>query len=215
MKTISLSRLSISTHLGSPPSPSLEDLITLVRYKYNRSRQRQIETRRLTYKRIAYAWDFQTTLLEFQKVQQLVTERESAYAPSVPPPSATTFGSDEQVASRMAQEFQPFLMDQWRQEFVLLENEREQGVREVEEQRGQANEIFRDLAALAREQGVVIDDIQSNIENSAAATKQTKVRLVKASKSTKSRSSWVSIELDYQIMFFLHLPLTISIARLM
>ncbi|XP_030539562.1 syntaxin-22-like [Rhodamnia argentea] len=146
------------------------------------------------------ARDFQNTLQEFQKVQQLAAERESGYAPSGPPPSATTSGSDEQVASRVDQEYQPFLMDQRRQEVVLLDNEvafneamideRDQGIREVEDQIGQANEIFRDLAVLVHEQGVVIDDIQSNIENSAAATKQAKVQLVKASKSTKSRSSW-------------------------
>lgn len=147
------------------------------------------------------ARDFQTTLQEFQKVQQLAAERESTYAPSGPPPSsATTSGSDEQVASRMDQEYQPFLTKQRRQEVVLLDNEisfneamideRDQGIREVEEQIGQANEIFRDLAVLVHEQGVVIDDIQSNIENSAAATKQAKVQLVKASKSTKSRASW-------------------------
>ncbi|KAI3442398.1 uncharacterized protein J3R85_001141 [Psidium guajava] len=146
------------------------------------------------------ARDFQNTLQEFQKVQQLAAERESSYAPSGPPPSATISGSDEQVASRVDQEYQPFLMDQRRQEVVLLDNEvafneamideRDQGIREVEDQIGQANEIFRDLAVLVHEQGVIIDDIQSNIENSAAATKQAKVQLVKASKSTKSRSSW-------------------------
>lgn len=34
--------------------------------------------------------------------------------------------------------------------------EREQGIREVQEQIGQANEIFKDLAVLVHEQGVVI-----------------------------------------------------------
>lgn len=35
-------------------------------------------------------------------------------------------------------------------------DEREQGIREVEDQIGQANEIFRDLAVLVHEQGVII-----------------------------------------------------------
>jgi hypothetical protein len=53
-----------------------------------------------------------------------------------------------------------------RQELVLLDNElsfneamieeREQGIKEVQEQIGQANEIFKDLAVLVHEQGVVI-----------------------------------------------------------
>lgn len=53
-----------------------------------------------------------------------------------------------------------------RQELFLLDNEiafneaiieeREHGLREIEEQIGQANEIFKDLAVLVHEQGVVI-----------------------------------------------------------
>lgn len=53
-----------------------------------------------------------------------------------------------------------------RQEILLLDNEiafneaiieeREQGFRDIEEQIGQANEIFKDLAVLVHEQGVVI-----------------------------------------------------------
>lgn len=56
-----------------------------------------------------------------------------------------------------------------RQDVLLLDNEisfneamieeREQGIREVEEQIGQANEIFKDLAVLVHEQGVVIGKI--------------------------------------------------------
>jgi len=36
------------------------------------------------------------------------------------------------------------------------------------------------------------DDIQSNIDASAGATTQARVQLAKASKSVKSRTSWVS-----------------------
>lgn len=53
-----------------------------------------------------------------------------------------------------------------RQELLLLDNEvsfneamieeREQGIREVQEQIGEANEIFKDLAVLVHDQGVVI-----------------------------------------------------------
>ncbi|KAI4387669.1 hypothetical protein MLD38_000085 [Melastoma candidum] len=147
------------------------------------------------------AKDFQTTLQEFQKVQQLAAERESTYAPSGPPPSAKASVPNEQGETVADPEYQPFLREQKRQQLVLLDNEiafneamieeREQGIREVEEQIGQANEIFRDLAVLVHEQGVIIDDISSNIESSSATTKQATVQLVKASKSVKSRSSWV------------------------
>ncbi|XP_048233874.1 syntaxin-22 isoform X2 [Ricinus communis] len=148
------------------------------------------------------ARDFQTTLQEFQKVQQLASERESTYSPSLPslPPAAAS-GSGEYDAPSLVQDAHPFLMEQKRQEVLLLDNEiafneavideRDQGIREIQEQIGQVNDIFKDLAVLVHEQGVVIDDIQSNIDSSAAATSQAKVQLAKASKSVKSRTSWL------------------------
>lgn len=58
------------------------------------------------------------------------------------------------------------LNNKCRQEVVLLDNEfafnetiieeREQGIKEINEQIGQANDIFKDLAVLVHEQGVVI-----------------------------------------------------------
>ncbi|CAB4275537.1 unnamed protein product [Prunus armeniaca] len=150
------------------------------------------------------ARDFQTTLQEFQKVQQLASERESTYMPSLPLAAATSAASASEEhlepTSTRDQHRQPFLQEQKRQEVLLLDNEisfneaiieeREHGIREIEEQIGQANEIFKDLAVLVHEQGVVIDDIHSNIDNSSAATTQARVQLAKASKGVKSRSSW-------------------------
>ncbi|KAL4351669.1 hypothetical protein GQ457_06G034220 [Hibiscus cannabinus] len=143
------------------------------------------------------ARDFQITLQEFQKVQQLASERESTYSPAAPPPSLppTSSGYNE-----FQEQQQPFLMEQRRQEVLLLDNEisfneaiideREQGIREVEEQIEQVNDIFKGLAVLVQDQGVVIDDISSNIESSSSATTQARVQLAKASKSVKSRTSW-------------------------
>ncbi|KAK7377714.1 hypothetical protein VNO80_03145 [Phaseolus coccineus] len=156
------------------------------------------------------ARDFQTTLQEFQKVQQLASERESClplfYFTKKVNESTSLFhfcvnssGSGEESIG-IDVESQPFIREQKRQEILLLDNEisfneamideREQGIREVEEQIGQANEIFKDLAVLVHDQGVVIDDIQSNIDASAGATTQARVQLAKASKSVKSRTSW-------------------------
>ncbi|XP_022750414.1 syntaxin-22-like isoform X2 [Durio zibethinus] len=148
------------------------------------------------------ARDFQNTLQEFQKVQQLASERESTYSPAALPPSLpTNSGSIDSWAPTLPQEKQPFLMEQRRQEAVLLDNEiafneamieeREQGIREVEEQIGQVNEIFKDLAVLVHEQGMVVDDISSNIDSSSAATIETRVQLAKASKNVKSQTSLV------------------------
>ncbi|KAH7577096.1 hypothetical protein JRO89_XS01G0203600 [Xanthoceras sorbifolium] len=153
------------------------------------------------------ARDFQTLLQEFQKVQQLATERESTYSPSVPPSSsATPITTTDSPGSGdyMVSESQPFVMAQKRQEILLLHNEiafneavieeRDQGLREIQEQIGQANEIFKDLAVLVHEQGVVIDDVHSNIESSSDATTHARTQLDKASKSVKTKSSWVSCE---------------------
>ncbi|KAH7518984.1 hypothetical protein FEM48_Zijuj09G0229500 [Ziziphus jujuba var. spinosa] len=149
------------------------------------------------------AKDFQTTLHEFQKLQQLASQRESSYIPSSSSSSAAATSTAQHLESAVDQdqERQPFLMQQKRQGVVLLDNEiafnetiieeREQGIKEIQEQIGQANDIFKDLAVLIHEQGVVIDDIQSNIDSSSAATTEARVQLAKASKSVKSKCSWL------------------------
>lgn len=95
--------------------------------------------------------------------------------------------------------------------------ERDQGIQEIQQQIGEVNEIFKDLAVLVHEQGTMIgklismhlilihsmikeadivflfpDDIGSNIEGAHAATAQAKSQLVKAAKSQRSNSSLVS-----------------------
>ncbi|GAB4847388.1 Syntaxin-22, variant 2 [Ancistrocladus abbreviatus] len=145
------------------------------------------------------ARDFQTTLQEFQKVQQLASARESTYMPSASQASLPTTSMAGEEA-KLDQETQPFLLEQRRQEVMLLGNEisfneaiveeREQGIKEIQDQIGQVNEIFKDLTVLVHEQGVVVDDIHSNIEASAAATTQARQQLNKASKSERSGTSW-------------------------
>ncbi|MFS8030383.1 putative target SNARE coiled-coil domain, syntaxin domain, syntaxin/epimorphin [Helianthus anomalus] len=87
-----------------------------------------------------------------------------------------------------------------RQEVLLLDNEiafneaiieeRDQGIQEIQNQIGEVNEIFKDLAVLVHEQGTMIDDIGSNIENSHAATSQAKSHLAKASKTQRRAFFW-------------------------
>uniref|UniRef100_M1BIG8 Syntaxin n=1 Tax=Solanum tuberosum TaxID=4113 RepID=M1BIG8_SOLTU len=67
--------------------------------------------------------------------------------------------------------------------------ERDLGIQEVQQQIGEVNEIFKDLAVLVHEQGTMIDDIGSNIENSHAATAQGRSQLAKAAKTQRSNSS--------------------------
>ncbi|CAI0471068.1 unnamed protein product, partial [Linum tenue] len=122
------------------------------------------------------AKDFEAVLKEFQKAQRLSAERETAYSP---------FAAQANVPSR--------------QEVVLLDNEiafneaiieeREQGIHEIQQQIGEVNEIFKDLAVLVHEQGTMIDDIGSHIDNAHAATSQGRQQLAKAAKTQKSNSS--------------------------
>lgn len=157
----------------------------------NVSQSKKIEDAKL-------ARDFQTTLQEFQKVQQLASERESTYMPSGPAPYAQASFAGEEAKKDL--ESQSLLVEQKRQELVLLDNEisfneaiieeREQGIKEIQEQIGEVNEIFKDLAVLVHEQSPLIDDIGKNIEASAAASSQARQQISKASKSERSGSKW-------------------------
>ncbi|KAE8673731.1 Syntaxin-22 [Hibiscus syriacus] len=146
------------------------------------------------------AKDFQAALKDFQKVQRLAAERETAYTPSVPkevlPSSYDAYELEKNPSKSLEQ--QQLLVTK-RQEVVLLENEitfneaiieeREHGIKEVQQQISEVNEIFKDLAVLVHEQGSMIDDIGSNIENSHAATVQATSHLKKASKIQRANSS--------------------------
>ncbi|KAK1430493.1 hypothetical protein QVD17_13271 [Tagetes erecta] len=147
------------------------------------------------------AKDFQAVLQEFQKAQRLSAERETAYSPSIPQAihSSRNEASEMDASSGRSPEQQALLFESRRQEVLLLDNEiafneaiieeRDQGIQEIQNQIGEVNEIFKDLAVLVHEQGTMIDDIGSNIENSHAATAQGKSHLAKASKAQRSNSS--------------------------
>ncbi|XP_043693917.1 syntaxin-22-like [Telopea speciosissima] len=147
------------------------------------------------------AKDFQAVLNEFQKAQRLAAERETAYVPFVPQavlPSSYT-ESEIDVGSDKSPEQRALLVETRRQEVLLLDNEivfneaiieeREQGIKEIQQQIGEVNEIFKDLAVLVHDQGVMIEEIDSNIEGSHAATAQAKSELAEASKTQKANSS--------------------------
>ncbi|CAL5405595.1 unnamed protein product [Camellia sinensis] len=147
------------------------------------------------------AKDFQAVLREFQKAQRLAAERETTYAPFVPKevllPSNN--GNELEIDSAKSHEQLALLVQSKRQEVAMLENdivfneaiieEREQGIEEIQQQIAEVNEIFKDLAVLVHEQGVMIDDISSNIESSHAGTAQATCQLAKASKIQRSNSS--------------------------
>ncbi|CAL5359567.1 unnamed protein product [Camellia sinensis] len=147
------------------------------------------------------AKDFQAVLKEFQKAQRLAAERETAYTAFVPQavlPSSYT-ASELGVSSDKSPEQRALLVESRRQEVLLLDNEisfneaiieeRDQGIQDIQQQIGEVNEIFKDLAVLVHEQGTMIDDIGSNIDGAHAATAQGKAHLAKAAKTQRSNSS--------------------------
>ncbi|XP_028087455.1 syntaxin-22-like, partial [Camellia sinensis] len=147
------------------------------------------------------AKDFQAVLKEFQKAQRLAAERETAYTAFVPQavlPSSYT-ASELGVTSDKSPEQRALLVESRRQEVLLLDNEisfneaiieeRDQGIQDIQQQIGEVNEIFKDLAVLVHEQGTMIDDIGSNIDGAHAATAQGKAHLAKAAKTQRSNSS--------------------------
>ncbi|CAL1376138.1 unnamed protein product [Linum trigynum] len=147
------------------------------------------------------AKDFEAVLKEFQKAQRLSAERETAYSPFAPHAKVpSSYSANEvDVSSDKNPEERALLMETKRQEVVLLDNEiafneaiieeREQGIHEIQHQIGEVNEIFKDLAVLVHEQGTMIDDIGSHIDNAHAATAQGRQQLVKAAKTQRSNSS--------------------------
>ncbi|GLT57791.1 hypothetical protein SLA2020_307400 [Shorea laevis] len=146
------------------------------------------------------AKDFQSALKDFQKTQRLAAEKETAYSPLVPKEVLpSTYGAHEmEITSSRSAERQSFLESK-RQDVVFVENEitfneaiieeREQGIKEIQQQMSEVNEIFKDLAVLVHEQGAMIDDISSNVESSHAATAQGTSQLEKASKMQRANSS--------------------------
>ncbi|KAG7550913.1 Syntaxin N-terminal domain [Arabidopsis thaliana x Arabidopsis arenosa] len=146
------------------------------------------------------AKDFQSVLKEFQKAQRLAAEREITYTPVVTKEIPTSYNAPElDTESLRTSQEQTLLLQSRRQEVVFLDNEitfneaiieeREQGNREVQEQISEVNEIFKDLAGLVNHQGIIVDDISANIDNSHAATTQATAQLRKAAKTQRSNSS--------------------------
>ncbi|KAJ3688448.1 hypothetical protein LUZ61_017612 [Rhynchospora tenuis] len=150
------------------------------------------------------AKDLQAVLKEFQKAQRLAVERESAYAPFISSSLLpSSYNASEVETSPDKSSEQQALLQSARQELLFLDNEivyneavieeREQGIQEIQQQIGEVNEIFKDLAVLVHDQGAMIDDIDTHIENSVAATAQARAQLVKAAKTQKSSSSLICL----------------------
>jgi len=139
-------------------------------------------------------------LKDFQKAQRTCAERESTFLPQAKK-GKTSYGTMDE---ERGEEDDPFsatrmLMPQQQQERsdhaqvdseleynnALIE-ERERGILEIQQQIGEVNEIFQDLAVLVNEQGAMIDDIEANIVSTAVRTKDAQKELTKADKSQRA-----------------------------
>ncbi|CAN6233807.1 unnamed protein product [Urochloa humidicola] len=158
-------------------------------------------------KRIAdmkLAKDFAATMEEFRKLQNIAIQREMTYKPVVPQNAQSNYTTDDRSAeSGNMPEQHELLAESKRQEVLQLDNEivyneaiieeREQAIQEIQQQIGEVHEVFKDLATLVHAQGVIIEEIDMNIENSAVATKEAKKEVAKADKTQKSNSSLLCI----------------------
>ncbi|XP_062105279.1 syntaxin-22-like [Humulus lupulus] len=159
------------------------------------------------------ASDFKTVLQEFQNVQNLASQRESSYTPTSSSFETTiTESTADPQSSR-----QPFLQEHQRQEEVYMYSEialnealieeREQDMKEIQFQIKETNEIFKDLAVLVHDQGIVIEEVNTNLDSASVATSEANTQLAKASKSIKSMCScfrwWMLVVLVLALVIFL------------
>ena len=171
--------------------------------------------------------DFHGVLKEFQRAQRVCAEREATFLPQKPSGSRNTYGaydeemnreavghsdSEQQSLLQSTSRRQELVRDEGEMEFnnALIE-EREQGILEIQQQIGEVNEIFQDLAVLVNEQGQMIDDIEANIVSTAVRTKDAQRELTKADKSQKAARNKmicvaiaVAVALVFLILFLLN-----------
>ncbi|KAH7286055.1 hypothetical protein KP509_33G056700 [Ceratopteris richardii] len=147
------------------------------------------------------AKDFQAILNDFQNAQRISAEKEATYAPLLHVQVSSIQETDALQVGGESQERYYLLAQQRRQELIQLENEvvfneaiieeRDQGIKDIQQQIGEVNEIFKDLAHMVREQGIMIYDIDSSIGNTHSTTTQANVQLVRAANSQKANSSLI------------------------
>jgi len=148
------------------------------------------------------AKDFSVWLEKFQEISKLSAQKERTLlppknpAPSNTPKQLDTFPNNPGYNEDVVEEKQSLLEASRKQQLLQIENEREfndsiiqdreEGIKKIEGTIREVNEIFTDLAQLVNEQGIMIDNIESNIESTAHNTAEGVVELRKASDHQKS-----------------------------
>eukprot|EP00899_Mesostigma_viride_P021908 jgi/Mesvir1/29719/Mv00950-RA.1 len=142
--------------------------------------------------------NFRSVLAEFQQAQRTCVARESSFLPHADPGTLlavdSSGGGSERQALLQQQQEDVASRIQLQNDIDFHEaiiNERDAGIREVQQQIGQVNEIFKDLAVLINEQGQQLDDIEANIMRTHASTESAHRELTRAANSQKSNSKLV------------------------
>eukprot|EP00238_Polyblepharides_amylifera_P014973 CAMPEP_0196581742 /NCGR_PEP_ID=MMETSP1081-20130531/35294_1 /TAXON_ID=36882 /ORGANISM="Pyramimonas amylifera, Strain CCMP720" /LENGTH=247 /DNA_ID=CAMNT_0041902079 /DNA_START=163 /DNA_END=903 /DNA_ORIENTATION=+ len=140
--------------------------------------------------------DFHSVIKDFQLAQRVCIERESMYSLQG---SAKSLGS--KVVSKMPSETDSLLTSSNKNKNSLkvalqktddnsnFLRERAEGIAELQTQINEVNEIFQDLAVLVSEQGIVFDDIESNITRTSNKTRDASVQLKLAGISQKNNQT--------------------------
>ncbi|MCL7040378.1 hypothetical protein MKW94_009690 [Papaver nudicaule] len=136
------------------------------------------------------ARDFQAALQDYQQIQQLAAERESAYDPYVSLSSLPTRFESECFLVTHVYVSQVLMLENEVSNMEAVTDERDQGLRDVQSDIAEQLEIFRDVFVYLHNQGGASDDIASHLDSTVAVTSNSKTHLYRAINSMKSRSSW-------------------------
>jgi len=140
--------------------------------------------------------EFSSALTDFQAVQRLSAEKSRAFIQvgkaalhETDDVGGTEGDEGEQHSELLQQQIhqQQQLADQGEVDFTdALIQEREQDIQGIEQGINELNEIFRDLGTIVTEQGVLVDNIESNISNVHDHTRGAATELTKASRYQRS-----------------------------
>ncbi|KAN0029837.1 hypothetical protein ACTA71_007974 [Dictyostelium dimigraforme] len=195
-----------TTHLISSESSKVKNLTSLA----NRSRESK---NKLLYQKLVK--EFNNCLQQFKDIAQVATKKEKATPlPVAPDHQPTQFGRNNNNNNNNQNnhflnnqqpyydndngedEHQSLMESSRRQQLAQIEAEREyqnsiiqerdEGIRKIEQSIVEINEIFVDLSGLVAEQGVMINTIEASLESTAINTKEGVNHLREASKNQKS-----------------------------
>lgn len=144
---------------------------------------------------------FQSTLESFQAVQRLSAEKSRQYVLAAraaidsgdtaddavyhaSSPTNTRNGQQQEQVPLVQQQLA--LAEQGEVDFQeMLINEREDDIRNIEQGINDINEIFRDLGTMVTEQGVMIESIEGNVQNTLTNTREASRELTQANNYQK------------------------------